>query len=169
MASILMRILDPKTYLESLIYTFQNQMVLGHKILGLTIKYKDGERHWLRGTIDTIFKSECLKNLDYGDLILLEHAKSVVDISKHTYHSMLISSDKELIELSKDWSSGCNFIIQNQNLTTYYIVKDYPMNIYSVQGNEIISERLFGRAAKILNNSCGKIHNYNGIISKEII
>jgi hypothetical protein len=160
MASILLRVKNPKTYLESLIYVFQNQMILGHKILGLTIKYKNGERHWLRGNVDSIFKSSCLKNLEYGDLILLEHG---------TYYTQIISSDNELIELSKDWGSGCNFIIQNQNLTTYYIISDYPMNLYDVWGNEVISERVFARKARILNNICGRIHNYSGIITKQMI
>ena len=169
MATILMRIRNEKTYLESLLYVFQNQMKLGHNILSLTIKYKDGERTQMGGTIDSIFKSPIISNLEYGDLVLLEHGNSVTDVCAHTNYSVFICSDKELELLSKHWKPGCYFIIQQKNLLTYYIINEYPMYLYNVQGNEFISENLLGNSGMILNNSCGKIHNFTGIISKQLL
>ncbi len=160
MASIFMRVLDQQKALETLMYVFQNQMKLGKHVLTFTFKHRDGFKEWCRGSIDEVFKGELVKDIEYGDLVLLEHYDSFA----HSYIHFNEKIDLEhLANLSKSMHKGAHFIMPRGNEVAYFVIKDYPMASYTVCRNEIISDQVLGNKAYILNNACGKIDHLRGI------
>jgi len=160
MATIFMRVLNQPRALETLLYVFKNQMKWGKKHLTFTLKHSDGYKEWCKGSIDEVFKHQIMKDIEYGDLILLEHHDSFV-------HSYVHFNDKVelnvLSELALSMSRGAHFIVPRGNGMVYFVIKEYPMSHYALDKNEIISDEVVGNTSYILNNMCGKIDHLRGI------
>ncbi len=155
-----MRVLNEPKALETILYVFKNQMKLGKKNLTLTLKHRDGYKEWCRGSIDEVFKHHVVKDMEYGDLVLLEHYDSLV-------HSYIHFNDKmdvlTLADLSASMTRGAHYIFPKANDLVYFVIKDQPMSSYQIEKNEIISDEIFGKTAHIMNNICGKIDHLRGV------
>jgi len=159
MAEIFMRVLNPNTALETLLYVFKNQMNLGRKKLCVVISSLDGMMDWSVGSIDTVFKSDILQSTRQGDLIILEHYNiQPINIFHYKEPNDLYS----LIDLSNEIET-CSHFFNPKNNSISFIFKNCPMARYQIAGNEIISEKIYGKKADIMNNIVGRISN--GIFS----
>jgi len=164
MANIFMRIKNQKNALECLIYIFRAQMMLGKRNLCLTVKHSDDDIEYIKGNVDTVFASSLANGIEYGDLVLLEHSNART-ISDYIYPIGEPNSLFGLSESMKNIDSCSNFIIPKGNASVYYIIKNKPMNKYTVFKNEIISDRMIGPRADIINNMCGRINFTQGIFN----
>ncbi len=160
MASIFMRVLDERAVLETLVYVFKNQMRLGKKHLTFTLKHRDGYKEWCRGSIDEVFKHHVVKDIEYGDLVLLEHYNDIVHPYIHFNDKMDVLV---LADLSASMTQGAHYIFPKGNDVVYFVIKDQPMASYRIEKNEIISDEVFGKTAHIINNVCGKIDHLRGV------
>lgn len=159
-ANIFMRVLNPKQALETLLYAFKNQMNLGKKKLTFTLKHQDGFKNYCTGTVDEVFKSGFVKDIEYCDLLLLEHYSE-------TMTGYIIFNDNMSIETLSDMSmslkDGSYFIISGGKTASYVIIKNHPLFSHTIYRNELISDSVFGNRASVLNNMCGKIDNIRGL------
>jgi len=160
MSNIFMRILNPSQAIETLLYAFRNQMDLGKKKLVFTLKHQDGFKDYCTGTVDEIFKSDFIKDIEYCDMLLLEHFPN--NITGYIYFNDNINMET-LSDMSVSMKDGCYFIIPRGTNPSYVIVKNHPMFSYTVYRNELISDSLFGNKANVLNNMCGKIDHIRGL------
>ena len=162
MATIFMRILNKACALETLLYVFKEQMNLGQRHLVLTLKHRDGFSEYIKGNIDTVFNSELAGEIEFGDLVLLEHT-NIKGFQEFVHLSGNIESLSTLSNAASNISSCAYFLMPKGNTTIFFVIKECPMAKYVVLNNEIISENLFGKKANILNNICGKIDYQKGI------
>lgn len=166
MGSIFVRVLDDKSAFETLLYVFANQVHLGKKVLTFSLKHRDGYKEWCRGSVDKVFKDELMDDIEYGDLLILEHHDSIID----TYINFNDQVDMEmLVLLASKMKRGCYFTMPRGNPYVYVTIKDYPMSSYTINKNEIISDNLFGSTASVMNNMCGKFDHLRGLfVTKQI-
>ena len=160
MAMIFIRVSNRAKALETMLYVFKNQMNLGTKSLIFTMKHRDGYREYCRGSVDDIFKNEMMVDIEQGDLLLLEHYG---DSSNRFIFFNEDVSIESLSNIAKKTSSCCQFILPRGNTFAYFMIKEWPMMSYILEGNDIISDSLLGNAAAILNNICGKLDFSRGI------
>lgn len=160
MANIFMRVLNTGQALETLLYAFRNQMELGKKILTYTLKHNDGFKDYCSGTVDEVFNSDFMKDIEYQDIILLEHFSKQTNGYIHFNDNVGIDT---LADMAKLMADGCHFIIPRGVKPSYVTIKNHPMFSYTVYRNELISDSIFGNKASILNNMCGKIDHKKGM------
>ncbi len=168
MASILIRVFNKLLIFETLLYVFREQISFGKEFLSFTVKHRDGTREYVKGTCEVVFNSELVKDIEVGDLILLEHTdfRSVQD---SLYLPSSLESIDVLIESVKNINTCAYFLIPKDNTSVFFIIKNYPMSKYILYCNEIISLRVIGRTCTIMNNVCGKIDYPRGVfISQKI-
>lgn len=154
MANIFMMVNNQPAALETLLYVFKNQMELGKKLLVLTIKHRDGYKEYCRGGVDKVFMSGMLRDIECGDLILLEHYNEKIN------NFVIINEELDIVELkrmSQCMANGSYFMIPKGGIFVYFLMKNCPMASYTINKNDIISDQLIGNTAAILNNICGKI------------
>jgi len=75
--------------------------------------------------------------------------------------------DKMDVQGLKDMGSymndGAYFMMTKGNTFTYFIIKNNPLMSYTFNKNDIISDRILGNKAAVLNNICGKIDFTRGM------
>lgn len=160
MGNIFMRVLNEKIALETLLYVFKNQMKWGKKNLTFTLKHRDGYKEWCGGSIDEVFKNHILKDIEHGDLLLLNHYDNYE--CSYIYFNDKIDI-KSFADLSLSMKCGAHFIIPKGNKPVYFVIKDYPMSVYTIDKNEIISNEMLGQHCYIYNNMYGEIDYVRGV------
>ncbi len=159
-ANIFMNVSNQSRAVETLLYVFRNQMGMGKKSLTLTMKHRDGYKEFCRGSIDKVFKDEMVGDIEYGDLLLLEHYND--DHRGYIFLNDDISIDV-LADIGKKMGDCCYFVLPRGNTFAFFIIKNSPMASYTIYQNDIISDSIFGNTAAILNNVCGKIDHGRGM------
>jgi len=164
MGSIFMRVNNPVNALETLLYAFKNQIELGKRHLSLTIKHRDGINSFSIGTVDEVFNGNVVKDIELGDLVLLEHTNDTY-IKNHMHLSTRLTSLYMLKESVENISTCSFFIIPKGIDEAYFIFKNSPMARYTVYRNEIISDKVLMKelGTVIMNNICGKINYHSGV------
>jgi len=157
MSLLMMHISTTQTALETLLHVFHSQMNGGYKNLSLSIKHVDGTNQWVRGNLDTVFGSDIILDMEYHDLVILEHyndrsATSTTWLNGNTTLATLIDmySDQEYCIMATLASGGPH---------AYFIFKNEPMSRYKLLGNEVISFFVPNGATQvsIMNNISGKL------------
>ena len=164
MAKIIITVKNQLIILETLLYIFKKQMNLGSNFLIFVLKHKDGSRNWSIGGVDHIFKGELIKEIETGDILMLEHCNNRMESN---FTSTWVKSNitiESVIKFSKE--TCCDFYFPKGNNNVFFVIKNYPMMEYKIENNEIISDKLYGNTAKIVNNMCGKMETEKGIVSR---
>jgi hypothetical protein len=153
----MMHISTTQTALETLLHAFHSQMNAGCRSLSLSIKHSDGTNQWIRGNLDMVFGSDILLDMEYHDLVILEHyndkgAESTTWINSNTTLNTLIDmyNDQEFCLMGALASNGPH---------AYFLFKNEPMMRYKLLGNEVISMFVPTGAAQVsvMNNISGKL------------
>lgn len=159
-AAILIHVQNTKEAFELLLYTYQNQMHLGQEYLSLMIKHDDGLLEKCKGSIDHVFKSEIVRDIEIEDLILLEHSDI---ISETAITDLSCSSVDELIRSVQNTNQCCGFIFPPNTNKVFFAIKDHPMARYTLRNNEVISDLTYGNKSSIINNMCGELNTRQGL------
>jgi hypothetical protein len=159
----MMHINSEKTALETLLHSFRFQMGSGYRLMALSLKHPDGTRQWIRGSLDNVFRGDIIADMEYHDLIVLEHYNDKItpsiscidrDISLQTLVEM--HSDQEICSMGTVAKDGPN---------AYFLFKNDPMSRYTLLGNEVISHSIptGATSVSIMNNICGKLTCDRGV------
>lgn len=157
MALIIVRANETRTALESILHVLKLQFDMGHKILTLNIKHRDGTREWLRGSLDTVLKSDNMLGVEYRDLIMLEHYNDRAE--SYTVYMEDSATIETIKETFKNDQTCCVGMMPRMGPHLFFIFKNDPMSSYDLMGNNFISHRTPKEAVGpwIMNNICGKI------------
>ena len=153
-ANIFMNVSNQSRAVETMIYVFRNQMSMGKKSITFAMKHRDGYGEFCSGSIDKVFKDKMIGDIEYGDLLLLEH----YDDNHRRY--IFVNDDitvDVLADIGKRMGDYCYFLLPKGNTFALFFIKNNPMASYTIYQNDIISDSIFGNTAAILNNVCGKI------------
>ncbi len=140
-------------------------MEMGKNKLSLTLKHKDGVKECMFGNIDKVFKSDLIGEIEWGDLILLEHFNDIRS-DNCLYVEEEVDSLGTLVDIGKTVDNCCHFILPKGNNVAYFLIKNYPMFKYTIYNNEFITEKIFRRTnISVVNNMAGKIRSGNGVLA----